>query len=115
MPTISIPYHAQSCCSAEKSVEECLVRLPGSKELDWEKKPELGTCPLKGLLLFSLPNSAVINRGFTLSIHIRVKQRRLLQGSILQGLYFPLKKISPLGKPVLPKCLFPDQAAELAV
>lgn len=68
MPTMSIPYRAQSYCSAEKSVEECLVRLPGSKELDWEKT-EVGTCLLGGLLLFSLPNSAVINRGFTLDPH----------------------------------------------
>jgi len=65
MPSVLIPYHAQSCCSAEKSVEECVVRLPDNKELDWEKN-ELGTCLLGGLLLFSLPNSAVINRDFRL-------------------------------------------------
>lgn len=42
-----------------------LIRLPGSKEHDWEKN-ELGACLPGGLLLFSLPNSAVINTGFTL-------------------------------------------------
>lgn len=88
MPT-SIPHHLQPYCSAEKSVEECLLRLPGNKELDWGKKnPKFETCLLGGLLLLSLPNSCVINKGFMLKPH----QRRLLKGSVVQGLYFPFKK-----------------------
>lgn len=40
-----------------------------AKSLIGKKKTKLGTCLLGGLLLFSLPNSAVINRGFTLDPH----------------------------------------------
>lgn len=70
-PTTSIPYHMQPYCSAEKSVEECLVRLLGNKELDWggKKTLKLETCLLGGLPLLSLPNSSLINGGFMLEPH----------------------------------------------
>lgn len=93
MLTVSVPYHMQPYCAAEKSVEKFLVRLPGSKELDWEKyeHPKLEICLRVGLPLLSFPNSS-LTTGTLCSSHISVKQRRLLKGRVLSGLYFPLKK-----------------------